>query len=157
MNASKGWNGIAKLPMSGTEINLLLSATYMLVGWIFERSTARAMITREECNKIRVVNDHVSHEWKRILESADAYISPATPWTREFIEKRAATRGEIHLTAEQLHLSVLALRVSHEEFATNWDEFCVASPGGIEWYGVAPSDLLTLANKLESLLLEVGE
>jgi hypothetical protein len=156
MSTPRNGNGATKVPVSGTEMALLLSSTLLLDVWSFERPAARVMLMRNHKNA-RAIHDQMSHESRRILEAAGAYTSPVRPWTREFIAKRAGVEGEIGLMPEQLQLCAWALRVCHNEFATNWGEFCVVAPGNIDWYGATPEDLLILADKLESLLPEVSE
>jgi hypothetical protein len=138
--------------MSGTELVLLGGVTLLAGTWSFERPSARAQLAPDKRDWALETHDQLSRIWKRILEGKGLYVSAVRPVTREFIAKRAAIREEIGLTREHLRLCTWALRLCHEEFVVNWRDFCVFAPGYVDWYGIAPPDLLTLAEKLESLL-----
>lgn len=157
MSTTSNEDGVLAIPVNGAELALLLSATLLAGLWSFERQSARVRSTPEVREKVRKTNDLISRQSRQILENAGMYTSPASPWTREFIAKRETVLAEIHLVSEQLCLCVLALRICHEEFATNWDEFCTLSPGGIEWYNLSPENLLILADNIESFLRDARE
>jgi hypothetical protein len=156
MSTTSNENGVIEVSVNGAELALLLSVTLLAGLWSFERQSARVRSTPELREKVRKTNDLISRQSRQILETAGMSTSQVSPWTREFIAKRETIQAEIHLVPEQLSLCVWALRICYEEFATNWDEFCTVSPGGIEWYDLSPDDLMILADNLEKRLRDAN-
>jgi hypothetical protein len=102
------------------------------------------------------VSQTVSEQTRNAWSDAGLWDSPTGRWTRDLIQRRSATSTDLRLSGEELEDAILALRAAHAEFSTNWDEFCVATPGNVDWYPAGPGDLLVLADRLESVLASVG-
>ncbi len=137
----------------GIEMALLVGSTCLLPAWSFERGEAQALVTKAVRCRVEKVHDAISEQTRKAWNDAGVWKSPTARWTRDFIRRRSVTSIDLRLSREQLETAVVCLRATHAEFSTNWDEFCVASPGAIDWYpGAAPQSLLDLADKLESVL-----
>ena len=122
----------------------------MLANWPFEQASAKRLFTAKERARAQDVGRRISGQWRGQLRSAGLWSAPSGGlWTRELIRARAAIVATLRLSPEDLRIAILSLRASREEFRERWWEFCVASPGNIDWYGVAHDDLEALAVLLE--------
>lgn len=138
--------------LNGTELALLVASTFALFGWPFERSQAKAMVTAPIRRRADEVNEAVSAQARTAWDDASVWKSPTGFWTPDLIRRRSLVSAALALTKEDLEVAILALRATHAEFETNWDEFCVATPGNIDWYPASPESLADLATKLEQLV-----
>lgn len=143
---------ILSIPVGGSQLALILAATFMFELWKFEQPEARALLVNHPDRLGLGLEEEIFTQSKRILSAAGAFECPTRLWTRDFIQRRAATRGVLSLTLEQVQLVILALQASYEEFSRYWGEFCTAAPGMLEAYGCSAEDLLELVRLLSDLL-----
>lgn len=143
--------GPLELKLDGTELALLLSATFMADHWLFEQAEARALLNSDNKREIRNLYERVSKESARILKAGGAYKSEVSPWTRDFIRRRARVVGVIQMTQMEASVLLLILRVCIEEFRENWKDFYIASPGNLDWYGIEFDDLWALDRRVGDL------
>lgn len=144
--------GIEQIAIDGKQLALLVSASFMLAFWSFKRQEARELLAGEDRTPFEGVLKILLEESTRILSGADAFEAPAHGWTEALAAKRAAVCGTMAMRRSQLRSLILALRVCHAEFGDPlaWVDFCIASPGNIDSYGIVPPDLLILAAELEN-------
>jgi hypothetical protein len=139
-----------EVTLDGRESALLVAALFMARHWPFEKEAARAMLPPDQ-ESLDPAYEQVSLRWRQRLAHAGLWHPTGKFWTRELIAQRGQLADGLRLSQDELADAVLALRVSAVEFATSWWEFCTASVGAVEWYGLELADLTTLADRLEGV------
>lgn len=137
------------LSLSGTDVALLISSTFLAMGWWFAEESARSLRTANLQSRAGDLCEKIGEQARTTWAAADVWNLPSGPWTRELIARRGATPTNLRLTQAEILDCVSVLRVAHAEFRNCWGEFCVASPGNIDWHDATPESLLELAAKLQ--------
>lgn len=143
--------------MNGVEWELLKGSLSFLNVWTFAHSTALAMLVPSEQEMARVVGAYLLGEQQSILSAAGALVPPARPVPPEFVAMRAAFELRHFLMREHLQVCLAALRTCYEEFKEDWVYFCQTATNALYRFDSTPSDLLSLADKLERLLNEAPD
>ena len=134
--------------LDGRDSALLVGVLFALAHWPFERPSAKALLAPALRAAGLASSDDLSDRWRGRLAAIGLWHAPSGQWTPDLIGKRAALEQGLEISELDVELSLLALELAKIEFADNWDEFCTAIPGALDWYGLSPSDLDALANKL---------
>lgn len=139
------------MKLSGRRLAILNGASVLLCAWPFETTGAKALARRVSAGEAEGFSDTVGHATRRLFQAAGIW-SDDTPWTQELIDRRAELPVQISLSPQEAEVAVVALRASAAEFSDRWWEFCTAAPGALGAYGATPTDLLELADAIESAL-----
>jgi hypothetical protein len=142
--------------VNGAEFALLVASTFIMIGWAYERRSAQMLVSEEARRRVDKVNDRISEQARKAWKDAGIWESPTRLWTPDLIARRSAIKGKLVLERDELRDTELALRAAYAEFLDNWDEFCVATPGNLDWYTVGPQDIVDLADKLNRALAQSG-
>lgn len=137
------------VPLNGCESALVVASLFALAEWPFEKEGARALARRVAGQAAEERSATMSDRWIGLLEAAGLWGS-GSRWTPELIAKRAALDKGLELDRLDLPIVIVALRAVYEEFVDDWDEFCTAIPGALDWYPFGPNSVVELIRRFEN-------
>lgn len=140
----------SEILLSGRETALLVGALFAMAEWPFEQPSARALLTTTLREQAQRLSESLSERWRFRLQQAGLWNLPQGQWTRELIVQRSILSDGLVIRASERELSIAALQLTELEFACTWDEFCIAIPGALDWYGLTATDLAPLRARLEA-------
>jgi hypothetical protein len=140
------------ITLTGRELQLATSATFMAQSWPFKRgSTPRQLLAGTSESTIEAVADQLQEVLFAALRKNDI---PLDGWSEEFVDRRRALSGTLELTADEVQCMILSLHACHAAFggsSAGWLDFRVGSPGNVGAFGLTAHDLLALASRFESV------
>lgn len=134
--------------LSGVQLAVLSGASTVFSHWPFENLAAQDIRASIPIGHVRGLSEDVSKTTEAHFRSRGLW--PREPWSRDLMDRRAATSTHLTLSEQQVRTAVAALRASVAEFSERWEEFYTVAPGGLWMYKPTPADAIFLADMLEA-------
>ena len=130
---------------SGAETALLVGAMTASIAYPFRRKED-ADFQKRLGREIGVAGSKIEEQWAAKLQRCG--LDTRFHWASMDRKDRAALTVTLTLTPDVHSIAEFAVRACIHEFDGRWQEFLAIAAGGLHKYGVAYSDLMSLAKRL---------
>jgi hypothetical protein len=137
----------------GAEAATILSSLFMTVHWSFRRTEAIEVMRDARRGQFRGARSEAESSCKRPMERSGRAAPRRWRMVEGVCRRTSARDDDVRDGDEDWRLLSIAMAACQLEFAETkggWVDFCIASPGAIDDYGVGPPQFAELLERVRA-------